>query len=410
MELVILLIGVLVFFGHLLSAVFSWTRIPDVLVLMLVGILIGPVLGLVSPADFGKVGSAFTTIALLVILFESGTGLNVQVLRRALREAVVLTLASFVLAVFAVSLVGYFLLGLSVFMAVALGAILGGTSAIIVIPIVQMLRTEEKTKTVLLLESALTDVLCIVVTLAVLEAYAIGGNPNIGQILGRILASFLLAGAMGFLAGVVWSYLLLHLRRFPNTIFTTIAYIFVLYGVTEFLGYSGAIATLAFGVTLGNAQYLPLHLLKDYVRLRPVEFNFIEKTFFGEIVFLVKVFFFVYLGLSMRMGQFYYIQIALLITALLYGARLVVVRLFVSRDIPLRDATFMAVMIPKGLAPAVLASIPLQRGLPQGEVIQEVTYAVILFTVVFTSLLIWLIERTALGRIYESLFRRLKVS
>jgi cell volume regulation protein A len=410
MELVILLIGVLVFFGHLLSAVFSWTRIPDVLVLMLVGILIGPVLGLVSPADFGKVGSAFTTIALLVILFESGTGLNVQVLRRALREAVVLTLASFVLAVFAVSLVGYFLLGLSVFMAVALGAILGGTSAIIVIPIVQMLRTEEKTKTVLLLESALTDVLCIVVTLAVLEAYAIGGNPNIGQILGRILASFLLAGAMGFLAGVVWSYLLLHLRRFPNTIFTTIAYIFVLYGVTEFLGYSGAIATLAFGVTLGNAQYLPLHLLKDYVRLRPVEFDFIEKTFFGEIVFLVKVFFFVYLGLSMRMGQFYYIQIALLITALLYGARLVVVRLFVSRDIPLRDATFMAVMIPKGLAPAVLASIPLQRGLPQGEVIQEVTYAVILFTVVFTSLLIWLIERTALGRIYESLFRRLKVS
>nr|BCX01569.1 MAG: sodium:proton antiporter [Bacteroidota bacterium] len=410
MELVILLIGVLVFFGHLLSAVFSWTRIPDVLVLMLVGILIGPVLGLVSPADFGKVGSAFTTIALLVILFESGTGLNVQVLRRALREAVVLTLASFVLAVFAVSLVGYFLLGLSVFMAVALGAILGGTSAIIVIPIVQMLRTEEKTKTVLLLESALTDVLCIVVTLAVLEAYAIGGNPNIGQILGRILASFLLAGAMGFLAGVVWSYLLLHLRRFPNTIFTTIAYIFVLYGVTEFLGYSGAIATLAFGVTLGNAQYLPLHLLKDYVRLRPVEFDFIEKTFFGEIVFLVKVFFFVYLGLSMRMGQFYYIQIALLITALLYGARLVVVRLFASRDIPLRDATFMAVMIPKGLAPAVLASIPLQRGLPQGEVIQEVTYAVILFTVVFTSLLIWLIERTALGRIYESLFRRLKVS
>lgn len=410
MELVILLIGVLVFFGHLLSAAFSWTRIPDVLVLMLVGMLLGPVLGLISPADFGKVGPAFTTIALLVILFESGTGLNVQVLRRALREAVVLTLASFVMAVFAVSLVGYFLLGLSALMAIALGAILGGTSAIIVIPIVQVLRTDEKTKTVLLLESALTDVLCIVVTLAVLEAYAIGGNPNIGQILGRILASFLLAGAMGFLAGVVWSYLLLHLRRFPNTIFTTIAYIFVLYGVTEFLGYSGAIATLAFGITLGNAQYLPLHLLKDYVQLRPVEFDFIEKTFFGEIVFLVKVFFFVYLGLSMRMAQFYYVQIALLITVLLYVVRLVVVRLFVSRDIPLRDAAFMAVMIPKGLAPAVLASIPLQRGLPQGEVIQEVTYAVILFTVVFTSLLIWLIERTALGRIYELLFRRLKAS
>ena len=70
---IILLVGILVFVAHFLSQLFRKTNIPDVLMLMLLGILVGPALGLVSPSDFGKVGSVLSTIALVVILFESGT-------------------------------------------------------------------------------------------------------------------------------------------------------------------------------------------------------------------------------------------------------------------------------------------------------------------------------------------------
>jgi len=80
MSTTILVIGLLVFFAHFLSLQFSKTNIPDVLVLMLLGILLGPVLGVVTPQDFGKVGSLIATIALVVILFESGTSLNLNVL------------------------------------------------------------------------------------------------------------------------------------------------------------------------------------------------------------------------------------------------------------------------------------------------------------------------------------------
>jgi len=65
----ILIIGLLVFFAHFLSLQFSRTNIPDVLVLMILGIVIGPLLGVVAADDFGKIGSLIATIALVVILY-----------------------------------------------------------------------------------------------------------------------------------------------------------------------------------------------------------------------------------------------------------------------------------------------------------------------------------------------------
>jgi len=59
---------------------------------------------------------------------------------------------------------------------------------------------------------------------------------------------------------------------------------------------------------------------------------------------------------------------------------------------------------PKGLAAAVLASIPMQRGVPGGEAIQNVVYAIILFTIVLTALLVFLQDRTPVGRLYSALF------
>jgi NhaP-type Na+/H+ or K+/H+ antiporter len=51
---------------------------------MLVGIVIDPLLGIVTPEDFGKIGSLIATIALVVILFESGTSLNITTLGESL--------------------------------------------------------------------------------------------------------------------------------------------------------------------------------------------------------------------------------------------------------------------------------------------------------------------------------------
>ncbi len=65
----------------------------------------------------------------------------------------------------------------------------------------------------------------------------------------------------------------------------------------------------------------------------------------------------------------------------------------------------MAAMAPKGLAAAVLASIPLQQGLQGGDLIQNSTYAVVLFSIVVNSILIFLQDKTFVGRAYRAIFR-----
>lgn len=95
MEGVIISLAILIFLSHLFSAMFVKTRMPEVLPLLLLGILLGPLLNIVSPADFGMVDQVFTRVLLIVILFESGLGLRISQIRSTWEQSSRLTLISF---------------------------------------------------------------------------------------------------------------------------------------------------------------------------------------------------------------------------------------------------------------------------------------------------------------------------
>lgn len=77
--ILIIIIGLFIFWGHYLAGIFERRGIPDVLGLMLIGILIGPVFHWVDPDSFGTFGSLFSNLVLIFILFESGTDLRISV-------------------------------------------------------------------------------------------------------------------------------------------------------------------------------------------------------------------------------------------------------------------------------------------------------------------------------------------
>ena len=282
MSTTILIIGLMVFFSHFLSLQFSKTNIPDVLVLMLVGIVIGPMLGIVTPEDFGKIGSLIATIALVVILFEGGTSLNLDVLGKSLGTTGLLAMISFVLTAAIIAAIGFFMLGLSLLAAILLGVTLGNTSSAVVIPMVNSLRMSDKPGTVLVLESALTDVLSIVGVFALLQIHTQGGVEP-GRLVGSVLASLLFAAVIGVMGGIGWLLVLGKVRDFPNTISSTLAYVFIVYGLTEMLRFSGAIAALALGISLTNFQKFNLYRIPN-VDKNIVPLNEIDLAFYSEAV------------------------------------------------------------------------------------------------------------------------------
>ncbi|MBC8476995.1 MAG: cation:proton antiporter [Dehalococcoidia bacterium] len=171
---VIVFVGVLVFLAHLFTAIFSRTRVPDVLLLITIGVCVGPVLGLVSPANFGTVGPVLTTITLIIILFESGTALELMSLRSAVGGAMALATVTFFLSMGAVAGIALWLSDLELIPAFILGAIVGSISEAVVIPMVKQLRMRKDSQTMLSLESSVNDVLSIVITIALVEAYLQG--------------------------------------------------------------------------------------------------------------------------------------------------------------------------------------------------------------------------------------------
>lgn len=396
---IIAFVGILVFLAHLFTGIFSRTRIPDVILLIFIGICVGPVLGLASPSLFGEVGPVFTTITLIIILFESGLALRLSMLRVALGGAMALAPLSFFSTMAVVAGFAIWLTDLEVLPAFILGAIVGSTSEAVVIPLVRQLKIKEETSTLLSVESSVNDVLSIVITMALVQAYVVG-KFEIASVSGDLIASFLVALVFGIIGALVWSVLLNRIHAIKNAMFTTPAFVFVIYGIVETLGFSGAIAALAFGVIIGNIETIRIPIFKSWAVKEPVGLNQAEKIFFSEVAFLLKTFFFIYLGISLELISSWLIIVGLILTVVAFALRIPAVKLSIRQALGTKDLSVMAVMVPKGLAAVVLASIPLQQGVPGGEIIKNVTYGIVLFSIVITSILVLLLEKTRLPEVY----------
>jgi cell volume regulation protein A len=381
---------------------FAKTRIPDVLFLIGVGILLGPVLRQITPDDFGKIGPVMTTLALLVILLDSGTNLHVRTVLRAMGSTMVLALATFLATMGLVAVYAHQVFWLDWLPALTLGAAVGGTSSAVVIPLVGMLRVREPAATLLVLESAITDVLVIVAVFALVQAWA-GGVLTPSAMVGNMTAMLVLAALTGGVGALAWLAILTLIRRYPNTLSTTLGFALILYGVTEHLGFSGPIAVLCFGIALANYEDLGFSRIR-FFHGKALEITPQERAFHGELVFIFKTFFFVYLGISIPVARDLALA-ALVVTVLLFAGRLGLTRVLLTRRATRRDATIVSFMIPKGLAAAVIAGYPLREGVPGGDIIRDTTFLVVLFSILVTVALVPLSQAPPLSRFYRRVFR-----
>ena len=394
--LTIAIIGLLIFTAHLFSEIFSRKRIPDVLFLIIIGLLIGPVFHWISPDSLGNAGSLFSGLTLVTILFESGTQLRFSALKDSFKGALKLTALNFVLSAIAIWLFAWLALDMDMVVAMILGCLLGGTASAVVIPIVRQMHMSEKPAIMLILEAAIGNVFSIVLALALMQAIQ-SRHVEFGAILGDIFSSFILATVMGLIGAIFWALILDKVRNIKYSILTTPAFVFIIYGLNEWMGFSGAIAALAFGIGLANIDSIYNAWLKKFVKKVPVNLNETERSLFSELVLLLKTFFFIYVGMSIQLNQWQPIFIGLIISIMLFILRVPAVRFAISKKegIPEKELVFMSALNPKGLTAAVLATQALIY-IPDMRIamfMRNIVFAVILFSIVINSILIPLIDK-----------------
>ena len=98
----------------------------------------------------------------------------------------------------------------------------------------------------------------------------------------------------------------------------------------------------------------------------------------------------------MKFGSIGVYLLALLIVVLIILIRPISVKLFVRSKMSSKDLGIMSIMAPKGLVPAILASMPIQYGLTGGENIQMLSFAVVLLSILICSVLVIILSKNSL--------------
>ncbi len=370
------------------EVVFERTGVPDVVWLMVVGILLGPVLGVVKRDDLLAIGPYFGAITLVVVLFEGGSKLRLSEVSRALPRSSLLAVSGFVLnvAVVAVASMGARALGLvpaswGWLHGVILGAILGGSSSVVIMPALAKAKLPARIGSLVSVESALTDVLCVVVTVACIRIAVSGSSdPAIaGVILGK---SFGIGLGVGLVVGMLWLLFLRALKDSPHAYAATLSILLVLYVVVQLFEGNSALAILAAAIVVGNAP-----ALADSVGLRQDAMlsTGVQDTH-AQITFIVKSFFFTFIG-AMLGPPWALVALGLAFAVLLLVARVPAVLLSTAKSgMSGPERSIVTAMMPRGMAAGVLALMPYGAGMDGTEQLPVVVFGAVLFTIVFFAL------------------------
>ncbi len=197
-------IGAVLILGLIASQVFKRTKVSDVIILIFVGILIGPILNIVKiEGTISVLAPYIGTLALIIILFDGGLNLNLFKVLGGLAEAAGFTFLVFTLTVIFLGFSMHFIFGWIYLYGLLLGAVIGGISSAIVIPLLSKLTMNEDSKVVLTLESALTDALCIIVAIALIEVIS-KGTVSLRDTAGALASAFSTAMVIAGVFAVFW--------------------------------------------------------------------------------------------------------------------------------------------------------------------------------------------------------------
>ena len=289
--------GALVLLGFVAAQVFDKFRFPDYFILMAVGLLIGSgVLPLpVDPrASVATVAPILSAVALAFILFEGGLVLHVRGLRKVWGAAGAHTAVAMALSVGGIWLAGTYLLGLRPTTSLVLALAFCGPSASIDMSLLSQLRVEERTRFTIVVEGVMGNVVAAVFVLLFINVSGLTTDePSVLVYLLYLGGTVLLA----FVVGLGWTRVVGEKpRRF--SFMTSVAIAVTLYAISEgFLGGNGGIAAFVFGLVLGHRRFLvaPKPAPSGAPGPRGLQ------EFHGELVFLLRSFFFLYLGIRVTL-------------------------------------------------------------------------------------------------------------
>lgn len=384
---ILLVFGTILATGALSGLLASRLKVPDVVIFLLAGMLLGPGMsGLVDiPAD-SMINQLILIFGSCYILFDGGASLRLKVLKEVWITIVVIATVGVVITGAITGLAAYYVLNVPLMVALLLGAVLASTDPATLVPVFRQVKIKDRVAQTVMSESAFNDAMGAIATFAVLGVVMGQGKFSIGHALGDLAWQAGLGILTGAILGYLAALLIAHNRFGFLAEYAPVVSLMAVIGAymsADGLLASGFMAVFVFGIMIGNKDIFGFEMNeKESEQLE----HFVMTT-----ALIMRMFIFILLGAQVNFG--------LMNQYLLGGVAVVVIFMLVARPATvficatpdrrakwsLKELLFMCWTRETGVIPGALAGMLLGMKAPGAEIIASVTFIAILMTILIQA-------------------------
>ncbi len=383
---ILVMFVILVITAMIFAKISDFLKVPDVVLYLLAGIIIGPsILNLVSVDQYPLGNQIILTFGSAFILYEGGREVKLKVLNDIKTTVSLLSTIGVVISSVIVGFASILIFHVPTIYGLLLGAVVASTDPATLVPVFKKIKIKERVKQTVISESAFNDAvgaILVIAILAVINSGTFNLASNIKTLVIMILGGIIVGIAVGALFSVLISdtkYGFFH-DFAPILSLVTVATSYV---VAEALGGSGYMATFITGLICGN---------KKVFRLWVPETDFLSQLHFRETVaLLMRMSIFVLLGTHVdfvSLGK-YWQQSVVFVLVLMLIARPISVLICTLPDRKVKwtfkELAFIMWVRETGVIPAALSSMIVAMKMPYSDIISSAVFMTILMTLLIQA-------------------------
>jgi cell volume regulation protein A len=365
-------------FARLLADI---VRLPEIVLMVGLGVLIGPSALDIADAPIGSVGvELILTVGVGFILFYGGLSLSLHVLRTVSIGLSLLVLPGVILTAFVTGIAAMVAFGLPVESGFLMGAVLAPTDPAILIPLFSRMRVRPKVAQTVIAESAFNDPTGAILALAI-AGVVVTGHASVTSELVSFVRNLGSSAAIGIVVGFVLAATVSSTRigiwRESPAIAALVA-VSAGYFSLETIDGSGYLGAFVAGLIVGNMQLFGLDMNTRHEREL--------MSFVSSVADIVTMLVFVTLGANLPLEDIW--------RHLWAGLAVLAVFVLVARPLAVLVCTlpdrragwtrperlFLCWTRETGVVPAALAGILLQTHVPHASLIVSVVALAIVTT------------------------------
>ena len=394
----LLIVVVVIFVAGMVSGkIASWLKLPDVVVFILIGMVLGQGLHWIHETSSSVLNQTILTAGSTLILFDGGRNIGLHGLRKVWITITLLSVPGVLITVGVVGIAVHYLFGLGWMLSLLVGAVIASTDPASIIPVFRQVKIRDKVRETVESESAFNDATGSIITFTLLAVVLGQGSLEAGPMIYDFVKTAIGGILVGVLVALPFTYLTGHHRFAILREYTTIAMIVVAlasYLVGDLLHVSGFMATFVAGLIWGNEKTFGLSMHEKRQEM---------DHFADNITVLMRMLIFILLGSQVNFHVLieYFWPSLVVVLVLMFIARPLTV---VACALPDRKAkwtwremAFMVWVRETGVIPAALSGMIVASGVEHADIIASVTFMAIMLTIlVQASTTAWVARKLGL--------------